>query len=182
VGDLFQCGRCSLQFLVGAYNTTRLGPNVPDFTYIPFTARLGTVLTEPCQERCFRGSFEVLMELMAAPITTTEGNIFAGPSALLRYNMTPRHGRVVPYFQLGAGLVFNDVYQDMEQRAIGQAVEFLLQAEFGVRYLLTDSWTLDMEVGYQHISNGSLAERNQGINQAGVSVGVTYFFGSGGHE
>ena len=55
---------------------------------------------------------------------------------------------------------------------------FLLQVAVGVRFQVTEQWSLDVEAGLQHISNAGLARRNGGINNAGVTVGFTYTFGA----
>ena len=73
--------------------------------------------------------------------------------------------------------MFNDAYRETRQRLIGEQVEFLLRVEFGVRFLVTDNLSLDVEGGLQHVSNASLASRNGGINDLGISVGFTYEFG-----
>src|SRR5262249_12523437 len=126
--DPFTLGRTSVQFLAGHYVSTGLGPMGPSFQHVPLAARLGCTVVAPNEERIFKGSGEVLVELYAAPVTRGPGHITAGPSLLLRYNAVRPGLCVVPYIQAGAGIVYNDGYRDMTQRMFGQAQEFLLQA------------------------------------------------------
>src|SRR5262249_13745698 len=111
-------------------------------------------------------------------VTGQFGHYFTGPSALIRYNYRQPGWRLVPYIQGGAGIVLNDAYRTQEQRLIGRWQEFLLQAEVGVRFQVTEHLSLDLEGGFQHISNARLAPRNGGINNLGVTVGFTYTFGN----
>jgi opacity protein-like surface antigen len=99
-----------------------------------------------------------------------------GPAALLRYNFVQPEARLIPYVQGGAGIAWNDAYRNQHQIAIGEAVEFTLQAGVGVHYLLSKNWAVGAEADFYHISNAGLARRNAGINAVGGSVGVTYYF------
>ena len=116
----------------------------------------------------------------AAAIISDYGTAFAGPSALIRYNFVRPEARLVPYLQGGVGFIINDAYLDRTQRAIGEAFEFYLHIEMGARYFVAPNWSVDIEGGLQHISNGTLAPRNLGANSLGVTVGFTYYFPSGG--
>ncbi len=52
-----------------------------------------------------------------------------------------------PYSQVGAGFVLNDAYRDKSQKAIGAFFEFYLHAEVGVKYFISQNWSLDLEGG-----------------------------------
>ena len=43
--------------------------------------------------------------------------------------------------------------------------------------MITDNLSLDVEGGFQHISNAGLSTHNGGINCLGAAIGLTYFFG-----
>lgn len=182
--DLGSGHRFSLQFLAGFYPSSDLGPGAPfgstldnDFDYAPLSVRLGYRINDPSPSGGWlRGSAEVLAELMVAPVTNGYADLVIGPSLLLRYNFVQPGARVHPYIQAGAGLVFSDAYEAEGQDAFGQAVEFLLQTQVGLRWLLNESWSVDFEAGFQHISNAGLADRNAGINNFGGSVGLTWYF------
>jgi hypothetical protein len=172
----FALHRFSLQFLGGGYVTTGIGPRGPSFHHTPVAARLGYTVVEPCEKHFFRGSTELLLELLAAPVTRGPGHITVGPSLLLRHNFVTPGWCMVPYAQAGFGVVYNDSYHDMRYRMFGQAQEFLVQVQLGVRFAFTPDLTLDAEIGLQHISNASFAERNGGANVIGGSLGFTYLF------
>lgn len=174
--DPFAAHRLSLQVLGGGYVSTGVGPRGPSFNHTPVAARLGYTLLPPAADRCFGGSAEVLMELLAAPVTRGPGHVTLGPALLLRYNFDALGCGVVPYVQAGAGIVYNDGYRDLRYRMFGKAQEFLLQTQLGLRFALSPDLSLDVEGGWQHISNGSTAVRNGGANVFGGSVGLTYSF------
>lgn len=175
--EVFARKQLSFQFLAGAYFSTGLGPETPEFNYLPVAFRFGCMLNDPRHDgTCLRGNWEVLLEGIVAPIVSGFGDILTGPSLLLRYNFIQPEARLVPYLQAGIGVVYTDAADAPNQRAIGQEVEFLLQAALGVRCFLGDNWTLDVEAGFQHISNADLADANGGINDFGASIGLTYFF------
>ena len=55
--------------------------------------------------------------------------------------------------------------------------ELEAHAQIGLRYFISDNWSLDIEGGYQHISNAGMASRNAGVNAGlGGQRGVTYHF------
>ena len=174
--ETYAAGNWELQFLAGTYFRSSLGPAAPDFDYLPFSLRLGRMWTSPCWERTWvKGNFETLVELTVAPITSGPGNIVIGPSLIARHNILwcPEQ-RCVPYLQAGAGVIYTDAGNDHTQGAVGQEVEFLLQAQLGLRTRLNQNWTFDVEAGFHHISNAGIATHNGGVNNFGASIGFTY--------
>ena len=83
----------------------------------------------------------------------------------------------MPYTQVGGGFVLTDAWKDSVQHVIGQQFEFLLRAEAGVHIMLSAHWSLNLEGGFQHISNADLAGRNDGLNSVGGAIGFTRYFG-----
>jgi hypothetical protein len=173
-------GRLTLEMGASAYFApVGLGPHIPTFDYTPVDLRLGCILTTPHESGLFRGSLEALIGGMAAPVVNGFGDVLGGPTLLLRYNFVQPHCRVVPYYQIGGGLLFTDAHEDPNQKAIGQSFEFLLTMGVGCHVLLDDHWSLNVEASYQHISNADLASRNLGVNALGGVVSLTYFFPRG---
>ena len=87
-----------------------MGPHGPNIDYCPQTFRLGVMCNDPHPDwKWCPGVFEVLLEANYSAIATTNGNYFAGPNAILRYNFVSPQCAVVPYLQGGAGFVLNDV-------------------------------------------------------------------------
>ena len=177
--DPFQAGSMTFQAMAGSYSKAGVGAHGPAFDYTPFVFRFGYILNTPDREDYLRGCFEVLLETSYSHIIRPYGTYFVGPSALARYNFVKPECALVPYVQCGAGFLFNDVWKTPPalQSLVGENFEFLLQFEVGVRYMITDRFSLDIEGGFQHISNAGLALHNGGINNVGGSIGFTYFFG-----
>ena len=169
----------AVQILAGGYWSARLGPSIPNFDYAPLTVRYLRTLTAPQETtRWWRGYWDQVFEFTAAPITSSYGSYLAGPTGILkaRYSFVRDNFPVVPYVQAGAGFVLNDAYKDMTQRAIGEAFEFNLQVQAGLRFYVCERWSIDVEGGFQHTSNARLASRNYGANAFGVLAGLTYHF------
>lgn len=160
------------QILSGASWTTSLGPVTPIFDYTPITGRLGWYWTDPYAP----GAISVVFDVTTGVVTRGFGGYFTGPSLLLRYERRPDRC-IVPYIQGGVGVVFSDAVQNLNQRNIGSIAEFYDQVAVGVRFRMTDKWSMDVEGNYQHISNAGLAQRNGGINNAGIQLGFTRVYG-----
>ncbi|MGD8389800.1 MAG: acyloxyacyl hydrolase [Desulfobacteraceae bacterium] len=176
--SLYTRDRISLQVVTGPISSTSLiGPDIPDFNYWHTGLRLGWMFTSPKGDgRGLDGNFEALLEFSNAFVYEGFGDYIGGLSGIIRYNFTSAGSRFIPYVQAGLGFVYTDAYQDETQDAIGQAFNFFPQAGAGFRYLLTPNWSLDAEMAFQHISNGGMDERNDGVNALGMFVGVTYFW------
>jgi hypothetical protein len=166
-----------LQLLAGDSASSGLGPN-PDFDYVPFNVRAGIVLL-PDHRDWLLGTGDVtgLLDLVVAR-PRVHGSIVVGPSLLLRKDLRPNDACLIPYTQLGVGIVYTDADNDQSQDVIGRSWECLLQAGAGCHFRLSDRWKFDVEGHYQHISNAQLASRNLGSNNIGVSLGVTRLFGA----
>lgn len=176
----FSCGQGALQVMGGYYRMSSLGPSGPQFDYAPFAVRVGIMASDvQFDDHWFRGCGELLLEVNGSAALGEFGTYLTGPNLILRYNFVQPDWLIIPYLQCGAGFVFTDAHQTpaSRQHLIGQAFEFLLRAEVGARWMLTECVSVDAEVGYQHISNAALAERNGGVNNLGFALGFTYFFG-----
>ena len=176
---LYRKGRISLQFMAGVLYAHRyfLHTHRQDIRYVQTNLRFGWMLNTPSEkEWILRGNFEALFEATYSKITEGFGNHMYGVTALIRYNFVRPDAKVVTYFQMGAGIIHTDAYEEMGQKLIGQAFEFTVQGSIGLRYLLTRNWAFDAEFMYHHISNAGLDDRNIGVNSFGGVVGVTYLF------
>lgn len=172
----FEKGAHEIQVGVGYF--TSLTPGTaerPDLDFAVVSLRHGWMLssTRPGE---LSGNLEFLVDLYVAPVTNGPGNILAGGTALLRYNLVPSARKFVPYFQIGAGALYNDVYQQGTQRIIGSAFEFNLEGSLGLRYLCSDRCAVFAEAGLRHISNANTASRNNGLNSFGGVIGVSFFY------
>ena len=169
--------RISFQMVSGAiFSPFALASRTPVLNYAQTNLRLGWMLTDPSGSAPFTGNWELIMELTNAYIYKGFGHYIGGLTGLFRYNFVQPDAKIIPYFQLGAGIVYNDAYKDDTQSAIGQAIEFTPQASLGLHYLLSNNWTIDAEAIFHHISNAGLDHRNRGINAFGGFIGLTYLF------
>lgn len=170
--------RLSVQVLGGTYFApTIVGPTTQALDLAPATVRLGWMVNDPHFEGLCRGSLELLLDYSYLTVFHGYGTYFTGPSGIVRYNFVQPDACLVPYVQGGAGFVFNDVWRDKTQHAVGEEFEFILQTGVGVHWLVADNWSLDAEASLIHISNAGLAKHNLGVNAPGASLGLTYFFG-----
>lgn len=142
--------------------------------YFSNSFRIGYNLTGIIGDSWYRGCFQFVGELFLAEIFNTEGggSIVVGPNALFRYNFIQENCPIVPYFQLGPGLV----YTDTENNAIYLNYCFQLNAGAGLRWMINDKWAVSAEFDWHHMSNAGLGEHNAGSNEAGGQLGVSYFF------
>jgi hypothetical protein len=175
---LFVKNRLSAQFVAGAlFGPVSWMHDHATFDYAQTNLRFGWMATDPKESKYFgKGNFELLFELTNSIIFDGWGNYLRGFTLLGRYNLLLSNPKWVPYFQIGAGIIVNDVYKDMSQNEIGQSVEFTPQASIGLRYFMSRQWTVDVEAMFHHVSNAGLSDgRNGGTNAVGGFVGVTYF-------
>jgi hypothetical protein len=168
----------SIEGRVGPYwSPVGIGPDDPSFDFVRMAARLGWMLNDASAwSGPLRGSFQMIFEVEGGPVFDGFGDWLVGPAVWIRYNFVQPGWRVVPYLQGGLGLIFSDAYQDKSQDAIGTNPELTVQAAVGARFLLDEHWSLDLEGGYEHISNADIAKRNDGVNALGASAGFTCFF------
>ena len=140
------------------------------------TFRYGLMLTDG-RSGIFFGNEELLLEAFGGPIITGPGSFLAGGTVILRHNFIwSDHTIVVPYFQVGAGLVGSDASGDHSQFSIGTPVEFNLQSSLGVRWRLNRAWSINTEFNYRHISNAGLSSRNGGYDLLGGFIGLGRMF------
>lgn len=175
----FEQGRIELSLVSGAlFAPVDLGGalfprNKTTFDYTQTEVRFGIMLHSPWEGGILRGNFEAIFGAGGGAVFRGPGTGIANADLFFRYNFVQRRAFLVPYWQIGLGLNASDVSRDHDQRIIGQTVEFTLQSGMGLRFLLNERWSLDVEVVYQHLSNADGAERNVGVNAVGGLLGVT---------
>lgn len=175
---LYVKNRLSAQFVAGAlFSPVSWVHEHPVINDAQTNLRFGWMATEPAESKLIGKSyFELLFELTNSAVFQGPGNSVRGFTLLGRYNLLLPNPRWALYYQLGAGVVVNDIYKDVSQSAVGQSVEFTPQGSLGVRWVIRRNWTLDGEAMFHHLSNGGLSQgRNGGTNAAGGFLGVTHF-------
>ncbi len=172
----FDKGKLETQSNTGAYFSVG-GSDRPTINYTSTAYRLGLMLYTPEGDGAFRGNVELLLEASYASVfDDNPGNYIGGGAVLLRYNFVQPGAKWVPYIQIGAGAVYNDIYKDRSQRLIGQAWEIQAGAALGIRYFFSERLSVNLEGGYRHISNAGMDDRNIGLNSLGGGVGLGLHF------
>jgi hypothetical protein len=178
--DPLSKGSIESEFLGGYFHSPYNigGGHRPEFDYAGADVRFGLVLTPILFDHCslLRGDVEALADGFGDGVTKGFGNYLTGGSLLFRYNFFHPGSRFIPYLQLGGGGLHTDAAEVPSQRVIGADFEFLLQADLGARFILTDRWSVLVEAGIQHISNADTASRNVGVNSLGGRIGLGWLY------
>ena len=97
-----------------------------------------------------------------------------GAALILRINALAARAStgLVPFISIGAGIVALDF--DLVDQDDGFA--FTPQLGVGLRYMLTEGSSLELEWRYHHISNAGTHPPNHGINTNSLSIGTSIFF------
>lgn len=151
----------------------------PGLHYAQINQTFGWMLASPSAPwgaTWLRGNWEALANLCGMAVVSGPSGFLAGGRALIRYNFVQPEARWVPFVQLGAGVLGNNVYRNRDQRLIGSGVEFTLVADAGVRYFFTPRWAAILTADFEHISNANTASRNYGVNALGGMAGAAFFF------
>ncbi|MBW2029665.1 MAG: acyloxyacyl hydrolase [Deltaproteobacteria bacterium] len=174
----FEKGEISLQFVSGYLHSPIFRKKErPTLDYWQNNLRLGYMGTDILKENSFmRGNIQGLFEITYSAIVKGPGDYMAGITLLLRYNLLQPGWRLIPYVQLGAGVIYNDIHREDSQGLVGQSLEFTPQASAGLRYLINKNWSVDLEAMFHHVSNAGLDDRNIGVNSGGGFLGLTYYF------
>jgi opacity protein-like surface antigen len=158
----------SMQVMTGYVISPVIEPSDrPDLNYVMTNVRFEWMR--------FAKSFRMLAEATYSNTTTGPSGYLIGGTLLLRYDFEPI-GKLIPYAQVGAGILYTDLYKDYSQDLIGNDIEFNPQASLGFRYAIQKKLSLDVEGIFHHVSNAGLDERNIGVNGMGCLLGVTYYW------
>jgi hypothetical protein len=180
---LFVEDRITLEFMTGVmFSPCGLGPSAPVFNYQQNNIRLGWMLVSPddkenpFRDTPFRGNFEALFEVTGSYIWESFGTYMTGITGIVRYNFVQPNWIVVPYIQGGAGVIYTNARNWSNQEAIGGNWEFTPQFGAGLKFLIDDNFSFNIEGAFQHISNANTSARNEGVNAYGGFAGFTYYF------
>jgi len=134
--------------------------------------RYGWVLTDPHGPGFLRGRFEYAVDAVPIFWLFEPGRTAYGAGVdpfALKWNLAPR-GRIVPYFELGGGVVFTNV----QAPAGTSRVNFTSSSALGMHALGAKlNWSA--EVRFMHISNAGLSSENPGINTLQLRLGIGMF-------
>lgn len=151
----------------------------PILNYGQGDASWGWMLTSPAPlfgKDWLRGNWEVLGNVFGADVVRGPSGFMAGGRLQMRYNFVQPASRWVPFFQIGAGGLGDNIYHHQDQSLVGGGFEFTLVADGGLRYFLTPKCAAILMIDFEHVSNANTASRNVGINAGGGMVGMGFFF------
>lgn len=173
----FAKGALEFQDVSGAYFFFDSAQNNrPAIDYAANSLRLGIMLYDPKGPGLLAGNFEILGEIFGGGIFNGPGDVLAGSTLIFRYNFVQPEARIIPYLQVGGGGIYTNIDEDESRGLISLPVEFNLQANAGVRYMLNDRWSLVMEAAYRHVSNAEIKKPNFGLDNIGGNVGFGFSF------
>jgi hypothetical protein len=134
--------------------------------------RYGWVITAPHGPGLLRGRFEYAVDAVPVFVVFQPSNTAYGaainPFALIWDFDT--HGRVVPYIELGGGVLFTNT----QVPAGTSRINFTSAGAVGLHFLSGKvNWTADVRL--MHISNSGLQPLNPGLNTLQVRLGVGWF-------
>lgn len=172
VGEGFKPGIQSFSFAVGAgYGAEIFGSEQSHdlaLVSLAYGYMLGPVEGE---SHWYRGNWELRGELFTGAQFSPSTESLVGLTPHLRYNFATGT-RWIPYVDAGAGVSATSIGPpDMSG-----TFEFNLQAATGVRWFIRDNVSLDVEARYLHMSCAGIHPPNQGLNNFGGFVGITWFF------
>jgi hypothetical protein len=175
--DVFAKGSHEFQNVAGVFYFFNRGFNDgPSIDLAVDSIRLGKMLSNPHGSGFFAGNWEFLGEVFGGGIFQGAGSVEAGGTLFIRYNFIQPNARVIPYMQIGAGGIYTDISERESRGLVSSPVEFNLQGTGGLRFMLNNKWSLILEAGYRHISNGSIKLPNRGVDSVGGDVGLGFFF------
>ena len=172
----FSRGAKEFQNVTGAFFFFDRSGNRPSVDFAVESARYGLMLSNPHGSNFLAGNFEFLNELFVGPIFQGPGNVIAGSTVFIRYNFIQPRARIIPYLEIGGGLIYTDISERESGGLVSLPVEFNLQGTLGTRLMLNERWSLVIEAGYRHISNAEIKKPNFGVNSIGGNLGFGFFF------
>jgi lipid A 3-O-deacylase len=134
--------------------------------------RYGWVITEPHGPGFLHGRFEYAVDAVPVFVVFQPSNTAYGaavnPFALI-WDFDS-HGRVIPYIDLGGGVLFTNT----QVPAGTSRINFTTAGAVGLHFLAgKKTWSAD--VRFMHISNAGLETPNPGINIVQLRLGLGWF-------
>jgi hypothetical protein len=118
------------------------------------------------------GSFEYAVEAIPAFVVFQDEIVYGVDITplLLKWNFSS-HSRIIPYFEIGAGLLYTS--DNVPERT--SVINFTPQTGFGVHVFTHEKQAISFTFKYMHISNGGLESPNPGINSLQFLIGYNWF-------
>jgi len=119
----------------------------------------------------YRGNWELRGELLGGEQFNSETSWLIGLTPHLRYHFATG-SPWVPYADFGAGITLTGI----REPDLGDSFQFNIQTIIGVDYFVRDTLSINFEGRYIHISSARTSTPNNGVNSAGIFLGVNTFF------
>lgn len=129
------------------------------------------VTRRPLEPAWYKGSLAVRLEPTFLVNFSPRNGFATGAALTLRYRLR-RWEPIVPYLELGAGIVYLDF--DVVDQVDG--LGFIPQAGAGVSWRHWEHVSVELGVRLQHISNAYTRLPNEGIDTVQVLLGVVRHF------
>jgi len=134
--------------------------------------RWGRVLTNPHGPGLLRGTLEYAFEIVPAMVLRQSGTVFGGGfnPLVLQYNFSAKQ-RVVPFIQLGGGMLFTT----RDFPAGTSSFNFTPQGGIGAYWVRSERTAMVLGVRFHHISNAGISKPNPGHNALYVYGGLSWW-------
>jgi hypothetical protein len=175
----FVRGANEAEFSVGGFWSvgTKGDSKRPDLGFAIGTVSYGWMLSDIRGDGICRGNWEFLLSAFGGGIFEGPGDVLAGAGFGFRYNFVRPQATIVPFIQVGGGGMYSDAANDDGvQRLLGSDWSFDLQGAAGLRFMMSERFSITLKAEYRHFSNAGLAERNCGVNNLGGVLGVNFFY------
>lgn len=161
-------GRWTFGFQAGYMVENDIPKNISHINLLIAQPQIGLIVSD------FRRSpvrrFEILDEGILGSSVHPGGHLI-GHSLLFRFDGKP-HGRVVPFFDMGAGIMHTTI--DLRAPELSGHLQFLPQAGLGIQYFFSPQRAFVVEYRYAHMSNASIEPPNHGFNGSMLTIGFRW--------
>ncbi len=99
------------------------------------------------------------------------GGHVLGHAILFRLDGKPK-GRVVPFFNAGAGVLHTAI--DQHAPELSGSTQFNPQGGLGIQYFFSPQRAFVLEYRYMHMSNNGIQEPNHGFNSSMITIGFRW--------
>jgi hypothetical protein len=161
-------GHWTLGFQVGYMVENDIPKNISHINLLIAQPQIGLIVRDVRRGPVRR--FEILDEGILGSSVHPGGHLI-GHSLLFRFDGKPR-GRVVPFFDMGAGMMHTTL--DLRAPELSGHLQFLPQAGLGIQYFFSPQRAFVIEYRYAHMSNASIEPPNHGFNGSMVTLGFRW--------
>ena len=161
-------GHWILGFQVGYMVENDIPKNISHINLLIAQPQIGVIVKDFRRGPVRR--FEILDEGILGGSVHPGGHLI-GHSLLFRFDGKPR-GRVVPFFDMGAGMMHTSL--DLSAPELSGHLQFLPQGGLGIQYFFNPQRAFVIEYRYAHMSNASIEPPNHGFNGSMLTIGFRW--------